>query len=216
MMQREMAYDEQGHPHPVPDYHDDYSGEKFGLWVFLMTEAMMFGALFLLFFIYLYRHTDAFGAASGELNVWLGGTNTVILLLSTYTMGLAALMMRKGKVRLCVGLLAATMLMAALFLGIKAVEWSVDIRHGLYPGAGVLDALGDGTILFFGLYFVMTGLHGLHVIAGIALMSWVLLLIRSGGIRPEHTIVMKNVTLYWDFVHLVWIVLFPIFYMIGV
>ena len=69
MTQQEMAYDEQGCAYPVPDYGDDYGGEKFGLWVFLMTEAMMFGALFLLFFIYLYRHTEAFGAASAELNV---------------------------------------------------------------------------------------------------------------------------------------------------
>ena len=106
--------------------------------------------------------------------------------------------------------------MAVVFLGIKGVEWSIDIRHGIYLGSGVLDAMDKGEILFFGLYFVMTGLHGLHVIAGIALMSWVMLLIRSGGVRPEHTIVMKNVTLYWDFVHLVWIVLFPLFYMIGV
>jgi len=215
-MEQEMAYDMQGHPYPVPDFHDDYNGEKFGLWVFLLTEAMMFGVLFLLFFIYLYRHADAFGSASGHLDVWLGGTNTVILLLSTYTMGLSTLMMRRGEVRRSLALLGATMVMAALFLGIKAFEWGTDIHHGLYPGSGVLDAMDDGTILFFGLYYVMTGLHGLHIIAGIALMAWVMLLIRSGGIRPEHTIVIKNVTLYWDFVHLVWIVLFPIFYMIGV
>jgi len=138
------------------------------------------------------------------------------LLVSTYTMGLGTLMMRRGKVKASVGLLGLTALMAVVFLAIKAVEWSTEIGHGLYPGSGVLDAMDKGEILFFGLYFVMTGLHGLHVIAGIALMSWVMLLIRSGGVRPEHTIVMKNVTLYWDFVHLVWIVLFPLFYMIGV
>ena len=215
-MEQEMAYDAQGKPHPVADFRDDYSGEKLGLWVFLLTEAMMFGALFLLFAIYFYRHTGIFAASSGDLNVWLGGINTVILLVSTYTMGLAMLMMRRGKVRVSASLVGVTAVMAVVFLGIKALEWSVDIGHGLYPGSGVLDALDKGEILFFGLYFIMTGLHGLHVIAGIALMCWVLLLIRSGGIRPEHTIVMKNVTLYWDFVHLVWIVLFPLFYMIGV
>jgi len=215
-MEQEMAYDIQGDPHPVADFHDDYNGEKLGFWVFLLTEAMMFGALFLLFAIYFYRHAETFAASSGDLNVWLGGTNTVILLVSTYTMGLGTLMMRRGKVKASVGLLGLTALMAVVFLAIKAVEWSTEIGHGLYPGSGVLDAMDKGEILFFGLYFVMTGLHGLHVIAGIALMSWVMLLIRSGGVRPEHTIVMKNVTLYWDFVHLVWIVLFPLFYMIGV
>ena len=140
----------------------------------------------------------------------------MILLVSTYTMGLATLMMRQGKVRASASLVGVTALMAVVFLGIKGVEWSIDIRHGIYLGSGVLDAMDKGEILFFGLYFVMTGLHGLHVIAGIALMCWVMLLIRFGSIQPEHTIVMKNVTLYWDFVHLVWIILFPLFYMIGV
>jgi cytochrome c oxidase subunit 3 len=216
MTEQEMAYDVQGQPHPVTDYRDDYSGAKLGFWIFLMTEAMMFGALFLTFAIYFYRHTETFAATSGHLNVWLGGTNTVILLVSTYTMGLATLMMRQGNVRLAVRFVIGTAAMALVFLGIKAVEWSIEIGDGLYPGSGVLDALDKGEILFFGLYFVMTGLHGLHVIAGIALMVWALLLIRSGGVQPEHTIVLKNITLYWDFVHLVWIVLFPIFYMIGV
>ena len=215
-MENEMAYDMQGNPHKVSDFKDDYGGEKFGFWVFLLTEGMMFGVLFLLFAIYFYRHTELFVSSSQELNVWLGGTNTVILLVSTYTMGLASLFMRQGKVKLSAILVGLTLSMAVVFLSIKASEWSVDITHGIYPGSGVLDAKNKGEILFFGLYFVMTGLHGLHVIAGIALMCWVLLLIRSGGIRPEHTIVMKNVTLYWDFVHLIWIVLFPIFYMIGV
>lgn len=215
-MKREVSYDMLGNPHPVTDHRDDYGGAKLGFWVFLLTEVMMFGSLFLLFAIYFYRHSETFAASSGALDVWLGGSNTVILLLSTYTMGLATLMMRRGRLRLSAGLLGSSALMAVFFLGIKAVEWSIEIRHGLYPGAGVLDALDRGEILFFGLYFVMTGLHGLHVIAGVALMVWVLLLIRSGGVRPEHTIVMKNVTLYWDFVHLVWIVLFPLFYMIGV
>jgi len=215
-MEQEMAYDAQGNSHPVVDYRDDYGGGKFGFWVFLLTEAMMFGVLFLLFAIFFYRYTGSFGASSGSLNVWLGGTNTVVLLMSTYTIGLSTLMMRRGKVGASLRLLGLTAAMAALFLAIKATEWSVDIGHGLYPGSGVLDALDKGEILFFGLYFVMTGLHGLHVIVGIALMSWLMLMIRSGGVRPERIIVMKNITLYWDFVHLVWIVLFPLFYMIGV
>jgi cytochrome c oxidase subunit 3 len=216
MERQEMAYDVRGNPHPVTDHRNDYGGAKLGFWIFLLTEAMMFGTLFLLFAIYFYRHTETFVASSGDLNVWLGGVNTVILLLSTYTMGLGTLMMRRGKVRVSAMLVAGTAVMAVIFLGIKALEWSLEIGHGFYPGSGVLDAMDKGEILFFGLYFVMTGLHGLHVIAGAALMSWVLLLIRSGGVRPDHTIVMKNVTLYWDFVHLVWIVLFPLFYMIGV
>lgn len=215
-MEQEMAYDRQGKSYPVADFKDDYSGDKLGFWVFLLTEGMMFGVLFLLYGIYFYRHTAMFAASSADLNLWLGGTNTVLLLISTYTMGVATLMMRQGKLKLSATLVGLTIFIAIVFLGIKASEWGVDIRHGIYPGSALLDAKDQGEILFFGLYFVMTGLHGLHVIIGIALMSWVLLLMRSGGIHPEHTIVMKNVTLYWDFVHLIWIVLFPLLYMIGV
>lgn len=215
-MEQEMAYDRQGKSYPVADFKDDYTGDKLGFWVFLLTEGMMFGVLFLLYGIYFYRHTAMFAASSADLNLWLGGTNTVLLLLSTYTMGVATLNMRQGNVKRSATLVGLTMFIAIVFLGIKASEWGVDIRHGIYPGSAVLDAKDKGEILFFGLYFVMTGLHGLHVIIGIALMSWVLLLMRAGSIKPEHTIVMKNVTLYWDFVHLVWIVLFPLLYMIGV
>ncbi|AOO64724.1 cytochrome c oxidase subunit 3 [Sulfurospirillum halorespirans] len=215
-MEQEMAYDRQGKSYPVADFKDDYSGDKLGFWVFLLTEGMMFGVLFLLYGIYFYRHTAMFAFSSADLNIWLGGTNTVLLLISTYTMGVATLMMRQGKLKLSAMLVGLTIFIAIVFLGIKASEWGVDISHGIYPGSKLLDAKDTGEILFFGLYFVMTGLHGLHVIIGIALMSWVLLLMRSGGIHPEHTIVMKNVTLYWDFVHLIWIVLFPLLYMIGV
>ena len=215
-MENELAYDVQGKGHPVSDYKDDYNGEKFGFWIFLFTEGMMFGALFLIFAIYFYRNMEVFASASSELNIWLGGINTVILLLSTYTMGVASIMMRQGKTKLSAILVGITLLMAVIFLAIKASEWSVDITQGIYPGSEILLKKDKGEILFFGLYFVMTGLHGLHIIGGIALMTWVLLLIRSGGIREDHTIVMKNVTLYWDFVHLIWIVLFPLFYMIGV
>lgn len=215
-MEQEMAYDRQGKSYPVADFKDDYTGDKLGFWVFLLTEGMMFGVLFLLYGIYFYRHTDMFVSSSADLNLWLGGTNTVLLLLSTYTMGVATLTMRQGKVKFSATLVGLTIFIAIVFLGIKASEWGVDIRHGIYPGSALLDAKDKGEILFFGLYFVMTGLHGLHVIIGIALMSWVLLLMRVGSIKPEHTIVMKNVTLYWDFVHLVWIVLFPLLYMIGV
>jgi len=216
MKKQEMAYDTQGNAYPVTDYHDDKIGSKVGFWIFLLTEMMMFGILFLLFAIYFYRHTEAFALSSGNLNVWLGGANTVLLLVSTYTMGLSTMKMQEGKVRAASLLVATTALFAVIFLSIKAIEWSVDIQHGLYPGSSVLDTMDKGDILFFGLYFVLTGLHGLHIIIGILLMSWTLWWIRSEKIRPDHTALMKNITLYWDFVHIIWIILFPLFYMIGV
>lgn len=215
MKKQEMAYDIHGSPHPVTDHRNDNMGAKFGLWVFLFTEIIMFGILFLLFAIYFYRHADIFAASSGNLNVWLGGTNTVILLVSTYTMGLATMKMQQENIRTSAVLVGITAILSVIFLVIKAVEWYVDIQHGLYPGSEILAAMEKGDILFFGLYFVMTGIHGLHVIIGIALMCWTLVRINGGGIVPTHIVAMKNVTLYWDFVHLIWIVLFPLFYMIG-
>ncbi|GIT98500.1 cytochrome c oxidase subunit 3 [Sulfurovum sp. TSL1] len=215
MKKQEMAYDPQGNGYPVTDYHNDPIGSKLGFWIFLLTEMMMFGILFLLFAIYFYRHTEAFSLSSGQLNVWLGGTNTVILLVSTYTMGLSTMKMHQGKVRSASLLVGSTALLAVIFLSIKAIEWSADIQHGLYPGSAALSTLDQGEILFFGLYFTMTGLHGLHIIIGIILMSWALWLIHTEQIRPGHTAIMKNMTLYWDFVHIIWVILFPLFYMIG-
>lgn len=216
MKKQEMAYDPQGNAYPVTDYHNDPSGSKLGFWIFLLTEMMMFGILFLLFAIYFYRHTEAFSLSSGQLNLWLGGTNTVILLISTYTMGLSTLKMLQGKVRTASLLVGSTALLAVIFLSIKAIEWSTDIQHGLYPGSAVLNTSDQGEILFLGLYFVMTGLHGLHILIGIILMSWALWLIHTERIRPDRAAIMKNMTLYWDFVHIIWIILFPLFYMIGV
>ena len=216
MKKQEMSYDPQGNAYPVTNYHNDPIGSKLGFWIFLLTEMMMFGILFLLFAIYFYRHTEAFSLSSGQLNVWLGGTNTVILLVSTYTMGLSTLKIHQGKIHSASLLIGTTALLAVIFLSIKTIEWSTDIQHGLYPGSRVLNTSDQGEILFWGLYFVMTGLHGLHILIGIVLMSWALWLIHTERIRPDHITIMKNMTLYWDFVHIIWIILFPLFYMIGV
>lgn len=214
-MSKEIVIDPLGNEHEVVDFKDDYQGSKFGFWLFMFTELMMFGTLFLAFSIYFYRFSSDFVIESSKLSLTLGGTNTIILLLSAYTMGLTTLKMKKGDISGSVKMLLTTLLLSIIFLGIKAVEWSTEISHGIYPDSDILNAMKNGTIMFYGFYFVMTGLHGFHIIIGIFVMLWMLFMISSKDIRADHSIFMKNFTLYWDFVHLVWVFLFPLFYMIG-
>ena len=211
----EIVIDPAGNEHEVVDYRDDYIGSKFGFWLFLFTELMMFGTMFLVFAIYFYQYSEEFVHHSGSLNLYLGGTNTIILLLSTYTMGLATLKLKKGRIKGARVMTYITLLFAVVFLVIKGFEWSAEFSHDIFPDSETLVAMSDGSNIFFGLYFTMTGLHGFHIILGILLMLTVLYKIKKGTLHPEHYIFMKNTTLYWDFVHLIWVFVFPIFYMIG-
>ena len=108
-----------------------------------------------------------------------------------------------------------TIVFSILFLTIKYFEWMAEIHHGIYPDSDILNAKESGVILFFGLYFTMTGLHGIHIIIGIALMTWVLILMNKGTITTKKYVIFENVALYWDLVHMVWVFLFPLFYITG-
>jgi cytochrome c oxidase subunit 3 len=135
-------------------------------------------------------------------------------------MGLGLLNMRAGNVKGAKLMIYATILLALIFLGVKAVEWSAEYHHGIFLG---LDALQPGNehskpfgqIIFFGMYFTMTGLHGFHIMIGIGLMIWLLKRINAGKVSPDHHILHFNIALYWDIVHLIWVFVFPYFYMIG-
>ena len=212
---KEIVIDPYGNEHEVLDYTDDYVGSKFGFWLSLFTELMMFGTMFLVFSIYFYQFSDDFLHHSKSLNIFLGGTNTVILLISTYTMGLATLNLKKGELKKASFMTYITIILAIAFLIIKAFEWGAEFSHDIFPDSQTLVSMNDGSNIFFGLYFTMTGLHGFHIILGIILMLSVLYKIKSGSLHPKHYIFMKNTTLYWDFVHLIWVFVFPIFYMIG-
>jgi cytochrome c oxidase subunit 3 len=216
----EIAVDRDGNEHEVQGWQDDYYGGKLGFWLFMFTEVMMFGAMFLALTYYKALHPQDFLDASSTLNVWLGGTNTVILLISACTMGLGLLKMRAGDIDGSKKMVWATIFLAILFLGIKAVEWTLEYQHGVFLGlpaleAGTAESKPLGQILFFGLYFTMTGLHGFHVIIGIGIMLWLLKRINAGKVTPEHHILHWNIALYWDIVHLIWVFVFPYYYMIG-
>ena len=186
----------------------------------MLTEVLMFGAMFMVLTYYFTLHHQDFLDASAALNRVLGGANTVILLVSALTMGLGFLKMRNGDVKGAKLMIWATILLALLFLGVKAVEWTNDYKEGIFLGlqglqSGNEHSLPFGQILFYGMYFTMTGLHGFHIIIGIGLMLWLLKRINSGKVSPDHNILHFNIALYWDLVHLIWVFVFPYFYMIG-
>jgi len=194
--------------------HIDRQGKKMGMWLFLLTEILFFGGMFLLYSIFRYEYVQAFHAAAAEENIFLGTVNTIILLSSSYTIALAIAAIRRGEKILSLYLQGATILMGLIFLIIKYFEWSAKIALGIYPNSTILLKLARGEILFFGLYYVMTGLHGLHVLVGCVVISFMLYFTFIGTIHRENCARLENTGLYWHFVDIVWIYLYPLFYLI--
>ena len=194
--------------------HRDDEGSKIGMWLFLFTEMLFFGGLFIVYSVYRYRNPEAFHLAAQELNRTIGTLNTIILMFSsmTFTMGITA--MQKNKKNLTLGLLLVTAVLGIAFLVNKYFEWGTKIQHGLYPSSAELHALGYGDTLFFGLYFFMTGLHALHLIIGIMLVSVMFVLVRKEKIHATRFVQLDNTGLYWHLVDIIWLFLFPLFYLI--
>jgi len=181
-----------------------------GMWIFLTTEVLLFGAIFTAFAVHRYRWPDATAAASSHLDVTLGALNTAVLLTSGFTMALAVRAAALGKRRAVAVTLAVTALLGAAFLGIKALEYSREIDAGLLPGATFRWTGSDaGPVqLFFVLYFLATSLHALHLATGIAMIAFLLVRqIRGRDIPVEVP------GLYWHFIDVVWIFLFPLLYL---
>jgi cytochrome c oxidase subunit III len=199
---------EAAHPHKDP------TGDRFGMWLFLFTELLLFGGLFLLYAVYLTRYPEAFVRGGEELNLVFGTVNTLILLTSSLAVAMAVTALQRGNIRLTLWLLAATIASALIFLVNKYFEWSAKIHHGLYPNSPELLGRSAGENLFFGLYYLTTGLHGLHVLLGGAILSWVLVLVRKGKVTPENHVTLENAGLYWHLVDLIWIFVFPLYYLI--
>ena len=194
--------------------HRDYTGSKIGMWLFLLSEILLFGGMFLLYAIYRYKNAVDFHLAAGELDRILGTFNTLILITSSLTMALSISMIQKGNRKLSLYFLVATILLGIFFLGNKYIEWTAKFHHGLFPNAPHLLGRPRGEILFFGLYYAMTGLHGLHVLLGIFLLSVMGFLILKGTIKRDHFVPLENSGLYWHLVDIIWIFLFPLFYLI--
>jgi len=189
-----------------------------GMWVFLVTEVLFFGGLFLVYTVYRNWYPGAFAAASHELDVTLGTINTAVLITSSLTMAMAVHAAQLGRRQSIMVFLALTMALGGVFLGIKGFEYYHKFVEHHVPGptfAFEPKELERHAQLFFSLYFIMTGLHALHMIIGFGIMVWMLVWTYRGGITREYYSPIEISGLYWHFVDIVWIFLFPLLYLLG-
>lgn len=200
--------------HTTHTEHIDSETGKLGMWLFLFTELFLFGGLFLVYAIFRAKYSEDFHVAAEELNAFIGTMNTVFLLVSSMTAAMALTAIQKGNKRLTLFLLTVTIILAALFMVNKYFEWSHKIEYGIYPGSPVLKNMSHGELLFFGLYYMMTGLHALHVMIGMILLSINVVKVKSGTVNSENHLLLENSALYWHLVDLIWIFLFPLLYLI--
>ncbi len=194
--------------------HRDDLASKTGMWFFLFTEMLLFGGLFIVYSIHRYRNPVAFHLAAQELSVAIGTINTIILLISSTTIAMSITAMQKRNKTLSLSLLGVTVLLGIVFLINKYFEWGDHFREHIYPGSSILAARGHGDVLFYGLYFFMTGLHALHIIVGLAFIIIIAVSIMRDRINSENYVLLENSGLYWHLVDLIWIFLFPLFYLI--
>ena len=188
-----------------------------GMWVFLVTEIMFFGGLFLAYVVYRSMFPHAFAAASHELDIVLGTTNTAVLIASSLTMALAVRSAQLGRRLSVILCLILTMALGGVFLGIKAYEYHHKFVEGLVPGAGFHFPGPEAphAAIFFCLYFGLTGLHALHMIVGEGVLTVMLVMSARGRFGPQYHNPIECAGLYWHFVDIVWIFLFPLLYLIG-
>jgi cytochrome c oxidase subunit 3 len=194
--------------------HIDSDTGKMGMWLFLFTELFLFGGLFIVYTVYRSKYAVDFHHAALELNAFVGATNTVVLLVSSMTVAMALSAMQRNRPGKAIGLIFITLLLAGVFMVNKYFEWGHKFSLHLYPGSDVMKTMPHGEIMFFGLYFMMTGLHALHVIIGGILLTIIMLRINSGKINSERYLLQENGALYWHLVDLIWIFLFPLLYLI--
>ena len=202
------------HQHQFDDPDQQREASTFGMWVFLVTEIMFFGGVFTCYVLYRALYPNAFGSASNHLDIRLGGFNTAVLLTSSLTMVLAIYGCQIGKRNYFRGFTLLTMFLGLVFLGVKAYEYWHKFHEGLVPGPFFTYEGPDArqAQLFFSLYFALTGIHAIHMIIGIGILAVLLANARKYG--PVYYTPVENAGLYWHFVDIVWIFLFPLLYLI--
>jgi cytochrome c oxidase subunit III len=197
------------------DLEQQREAATLGMWVFLCTEVLFFGGLFATYLVYRVWYSTTFGEASRELNLVLGATNTTVLITSSLTMALAVHASEVGRRTVLIGCLILTMLLGLVFLGIKGVEYYQKFVEHLVPGPNFRFAAGGAQAqLFFSLYFALTGLHALHMVVGVSLLTVILIMALRGRFTPEWHTPVEISGLYWHFVDVIWIFLFPLLYLI--
>jgi len=211
------------HAHHPKLQHHFYNMEQqleasiLGMWVFLVTEVMFFGGLFMAYLVYRTAYPTAWAKSSEELNVIMGGANTAVLICSSLTMALAVRAAQVGSRRGQIVNLILTILFGATFLVVKYFEYKAKFVHHLVPGPHFAPepALPFGSQIYFSLYFIMTGIHAAHMVVGIGLMTVILVMAWKGRFSPEYYGPVEVSGLYWHFVDIVWIFLFPLLYLLG-
>jgi cytochrome c oxidase subunit 3 len=204
--------------HQFEDLEQQQEAASLGMWVFLATEVMFFGGLFAGYTIYRNLYPPGFEAGSHMLNVTIGAINTAVLICSSLTMALAVRAAQMGKRNALVTFLILTTALGLAFVLIKlTLEWRHDYLEGLAPGLNFTFAGPDAKSLelFFCFYFIMTGVHALHMMVGVGVLSVLLVQAWKGHFGPNHFNAVETAGLYWHFVDIVWIFLFPLLYLIG-
>jgi cytochrome c oxidase subunit III len=210
----------EGAPHPRLQHHfhsmeQQFEASTLGMWIFLVTEIMFFGGLFMAYIVYRTMYPTDWVAGSNHLNVPLGALNPTLLIASSLTMVLAVRAAQVGSRIGQVLNLALTILLGTTFLVVKYFEYAEKFEHHLVPGPNFDPTLSGGQQIFFSLYFIMTGIHAAHMVVGIGLMSVILWMAWRGRFSRDYYSPVEVSGLYWHFVDIVWIFLFPLLYLLG-
>jgi cytochrome c oxidase subunit 3 len=203
--------------HQFDDARQQREASTLGMWVFLATEILFFGGVFAAYTVYRLANPDVFAVASNELDLKLGFINTLVLICSSFTMATAVYNAQRGNRKWIIFFLVATITLGMVFLGIKAVEYAQKFEHHLVPGSSFRIEGTDPARaqIFFSLYFAMTGLHALHMIIGAGMMIALIIMAWKGRFSPEYHTPVELGGLYWHFVDIIWIFLFPLLYLLG-
>src|SRR5688572_12749415 len=211
------AHGAYGLAHHFDDLEQQHESGTLGMWAFLITEVLFFGGMFGAYAVYRAQYFDAFARASQRLDVNLGGINTIVLICSSVTMALAVFAAQKGSKNGIILGLIGTLGFGATFLVVKYFEYKEKWEHHLIPGPNFQfheGVYGGHEQLYFALYFAMTGMHAFHMIIGMVIMLWMIKKARRGDFTSGHHPLVENFGLYWHFVDIVWIFLFPLLYLI--
>jgi len=192
----------------------DKTGVKIGMWIFLYSEIILFGGLFVLYAVYFHTFPDDFSRGGEELNRIFGTANTLVLLFSSFTVAASITAIQRRRKGSAIAFLVVSLLCGVTFLINKYFEWGAKFHHDLYPNSDLLLDSDPGFNIFFGLYYTITGLHGLHVIIGMVLLAISMALVMTGKISDQRYAMLENSGLYWHLVDLIWIFVFPLFYLV--
>ncbi len=192
----------------------DATGVRIGMWLFLYSEIILFGGLFVLYAAYFHQYSEFFVQGGKELNRIFGTINTLVLLVSSFTVAASITAIQRENKKQSIVFLLFSIFCGCVFLVNKYFEWGAKIHHDIFPNSETLVDGPPGLNIFFGLYYVITGLHGIHVIIGMTLLAVSLFLVMLGKINSERYGMLENAGLYWHLVDLIWIFVFPLFYLV--